>query len=1154
MKNSVRLLLLLGVALGAALPCFAQQRMFTLLSGKETGIDFANSSPWEFIEGGGVAIGDINNDGLPDIFFGGTEVPDQLYLNMGNMQFKNISEGLGVGGSKFSTGITMADVNNDGWLDIYVCKLKGQNVLYMNNGDLTFSLRAAYYGINHNGRSMQSVFFDYDKDGRLDLFIACRNQDGINATLKTAGMQRPQSDRYSHRLFRQDEKGFFQDVTRSAGILNDTIGVSIAYSVAVLDANSDGWDDLYITNDFDSPDLLYINNRNGGFTEQARTYLKHTSFYAMGVDVADMNNDGLTDIFVADMRPEGNERQKTSAWETPFDWDQLVNNPLSLANKQYVRNTLQLNTGCGTFSDIGEMAGIDATDWSWSPLLADFDNDGHKDIFITNGNFRDVTMNANYPLLFDSLISLHGSGRTRVNPLVIQRQVADLLPQPVFYSYLYKNNGQLAFSNVAQAWGIDSAAITNGAAYADLDNDGDIDLVLNNNNRPASIYRNNARALLGNTFLRVVLHGDSLPPFGTRVTVWCKGTLQTQEYWATRGFYSCSETVLHFGLGSETVVDSLLVVWPDGTTERQRSIQANRTLALHRRTATKPVPQASAQTALFSALYNAGLAWQHRENEHTDFTNEPLLPHQFSYNGPGIAVADVNGDKLDDVFIGGTSAQPGVLLVQSATGTFAPVPEQPWQHYAQADEMGCALFDADGDGDNDLLITHGGNEFPHGSAEYQPQLYLNDGKGNFALATNALPELHTSSSCIAIADANGDGLNDIFIGGRLQAQQYPNTPRSYLLYNTGKGQFKDVTASAAPDLLQLGMVSCALWSDTDNDGTPDLLLAGEWMPITVLHNNGGTLANTTPQVLAQNSTGWWNSITGGDFDNDGDIDYVLGNLGLNTRFHASPNAPVRLFAADIDNNTSTDLIMTFSEDGKDYPVKQLKTLAARINGLAKKYYRPAEFGKATAQDIIPPQKLDSATHLAIVETANCYLENTGNGTFALRRLPIEAQIAPVYGILADDFTDDGNLDILLVGNFYTAEVERGQYDAGTGLLLVGNGSGGFAPSPSHTSGFFVDGNAKALVALLRADSTQIVLAAQNNDSLRCFTTPKPQRFATPLPTENTVEIVLRNGKKRKHEFYTGSGYLSQSGKHTRMGTTVRELRFIAPKGKRRVVK
>lgn len=1115
-------------------------------------MDFANSSPWEYIEGGGVAIGDINNDGLPDIFFSGTNVPDQLYLNVGNMKFKNISDKLGVGGSRVSTGVTMADVNNDGWLDIYVCKLKGQNVLYLNNGDLTFSTRAAYYGINHTGRSMQAAFFDYDKDGRLDLFIVCRNEDGINATLKTAGMKLPKNSQFAHRLFHQTENGTFVDVTRSAGILNDTIGVSIAYSLAILDANNDGWDDIYVTNDFDSPDLLYINNHKGGFTEQARLYLKHTSFYSMGIDVADVNNDGMTDIFVADMRPEGNERQKTSMWETPFDWDQLVNNPFSLANKQYVRNTLQLNTGCNTFSEIGEMAGIDATDWSWAPLLADFDNDGNKDIFISNGNFRDVTMNANYTLLFDSLISLHGSGRTRVNPLVIQRQVADLLPQPVFYNYLYKNDGNCLFSNAAQAWGLDSAMITNGAAYADLDNDGDLDLVLNNNNHPASVYRNNTRELLGTSFLRVVLRSDSLPPFGTRVTVWSKGTLQMQEYRATRGFYSSSETVLHFGLGSATSADSLLVVWPDGTSELRRGVAANSTLELRHNSGLKLRLSKAPTQALLSPLRNAGLAVRHRENEYTDFTNEPLLPHQFSYNGPGIAVADVNGDHLDDVFIGGTSVQHGVLMLQSAAGTFAPAPEQPW--HTPADEMGCALFDADADGDNDLLIVHGGNEFPHGAAEYQPHLYLNNGKGGFALAAKALPEMRTSGSCIAIADANGDGLPDVFIGGRVQAQSYPATPRSYLLYNTGKGQFKDVTASAAPDLLHIGMVSCALWSDVDNDKKPDLLVAGEWMPITILHNNGGTFANTTPNHITQHSAGWWNSITGGDFDNDGDMDYVFGNLGLNTRFRASASAPLQLFATDIDNNTSTDLIMTFDENGKSYPVKQLKTLASRINGLAKKYYRPATFGKATVQDLIPPQKMDSAIHLRMVETASCYMENKGNGTFVLHRLPIEAQIAPVYGTLADDFTGDGNLDILLVGNFYATEVERGQYDAGTGLLLVGNGNGGFAPNPSRTSGFFVDGNAKALAMAMRSDSTAIVLATQNNDSLRCFTATQHARFTAPMAGETTAEIVLRNGKKRKHEFYIGSGYLSQSSNKLRIGPSVQEIRFLTPKGKRRTVR
>lgn len=1125
------------------------EKMFTRLDSGTTGINFANISAWESIEGGGVAIGDLNNDGLPEIFFGGTEVPDRLYLNLGNMQFKDISDILGAGRGQYSTGVTMADVNNDGFLDLYVCKLKNQNTLYLNNGDLTFLHQTNRFGIGHNGQAVQSAFFDYDKDGRLDLIVAIRDNSGIDATLKTVGARIKRNEKYAHRLYHQNSSGTFEDVSRKAGILNDSIGVSVAYSVAISDLNGDGWEDIYITSDYDSPDLLYINNGDGTFSERASSMFKHTSFYAMGVDIADMNNDGLPDILTLDMRPESNFRQKTSMWETPFDWDQLVNNPTSAANRQYVRNTLQINTGLGTFSELGELAGVDATEWSWAPLLADFDNDGFKDIFITNGNFRDVTMNTNYPLLYDSLISLYGSTRRNISPKDVQKQIVRMLPQPVFTSYLYRNKGDLTFSNIGRSWGIDSACISNGAAYADLDNDGDLDIVVNNINRPAFIYRNNAEKL-HNNFLRIALHRDSGITIGTKVTIWTKNGMQMVESYPTRGFFSSSETVLHFGLGNASGVDSLLVQWPDGRSERLKALSGNRKITLDYLNATTPGSEPKPLPTLFRDITRSScLPYIHKENTFTDFVYEPLLPHQFSSNGPGMAVADVNGDGLDDIFFGGTSARPGVLYLQTSSGIFTPADSQPWEASTGADDMGCLFLDVDGDGDNDLLLARGGSEFPDGASQYKSSLYLNDGKGTFASKEDALPDITTSCSVVCSADFNNDGLPDLFIGGRVSAQQYPVSPRSYLLQNTG-GAFKDVTAELAPTLLHTGMITCALWSDYDNDGKLDLIVAGEWLPLTFLRNNEGKFSNETNRAFSGSTTGWWNSIIGGDFDNDGDIDYIAGNLGLNTRFKASADAPLRLFATDIDKNGSTDLLMSFDENGKSYPVKQLKTLAVRINGLAKKYRDPISFGTATIQDLIPPARMDSTLQLSMVETASCYIENLGNGTFSVRRLPNEAQVAPVYGLLSGDFNNDGFLDVLLTGNFYETEVERGRYDASTGLLLTGNGKGSFTASPSRTNGFFVDGNARSLVSLMRADSTLLVVAAQNNNWSRIFETSVKQRYVTPGKGETTALLLLNNGSRRKVEMYNGSGYLSQNTTKLPIGATVKEVKFqkgTAPK-------
>ncbi len=1072
---------------------------FKLIPPAQSGINFTNLIKEDYVynimnfeylyNGGGVAVGDINNDGLPDLYFTGTFVPNKLYLNKGGLQFEDITQSAGVAAADgFKTGVTMADVNNDGWLDIYVCRTskeddgKKNNLLFINNQNNTFTESAGQMGLSDNSNSNHGNFFDYDLDGDLDLYLLNHRLNFKDATRlrlrqqddgKIIRLTHPMGEFESDRLYRNDG-GKFVDVSKQAGIDNSAFGLSATIS----DINNDGFPDVYVANDYIEPDYVYINNRKGGFTDQYNKYIRHSSQNTMGADLADFNNDGLLDVITLDMIAEDPYRYKQlmtimqlKRYETLLKYGY---------GHQVARNVLQMNNGNGSFSEVGQIAGISNTDWSWGALFADFDNDGLKDIYITNGYKRDVTDLDYMTYTRDSIEKTGGLNQKRFPDL---EEFLNIIPSTKLSNYIYKNKNGLEFENVTQTWGLDQPSFSNGAAYADLDADGDLDLIANNITDPAFIYENKSG---GNNYLQIKLDGPEKNKFGigTKITLHTDDdALQYLEMTTNRGFFSSSEGLMQFGLGDKKAAQRIEVVWPDGRTQIVENVPANQRLTLKHSDASKgsiPVPPMA--TALFKeSATDLGITYAHTESEFQDFNREALLPHMYSRQGPSLAVGDVNGDGLEDFYVGGAAKSAGQIYIQTSGSKFKALDAPAIQDDKESEDLGATFFDADGDEDLDLFVVSGGNEYPVNSPGYKDRLYINDGKGNFSKKEHG--GLATSGACVSAHDFDADGDMDIFVGGRVTPGSYPVIPKSYILRNDG-GNFVRATNEVLPEFEKSGMVTDIIWADVDKDGKEEMLVAGEWMPIRVY--KAGAKMEAVNSAGLNDHSGWWNCLLAEDFDGDGDIDIVAGNLGANTRIKASKDAPLSIYAKDYDSNGQIDPIMAFQHNGQTYPFAGRDDMIKQIAKVKKKFPRYYQYAHSTMEQIFSKEEIASAQKLEANQMLTSYFENTGDGNFRQKALPAMAQVAPCHSAVANDFNGDSKMDLLLVGNDHGADVESGIYDASNGTLLIGDGKGGFTFSPNRENGLWATKEARDIAAVKLANGKQLYLVGNNNGLLQGF--------------------------------------------------------------------
>lgn len=1069
--------------------------LFTTLTTEKTGVTFKNQLTEtqehsalifdNFYGGGGVAIGDINNDDLPDIYFAGNQVGDELYVNKGKLRFQNATEKAGIlNRNTWTTGVVMADVNGDGWLDIYVCKAvyeesetQRENEFYLNNGDGTFQEVAAKWGINSNQRSQQASFLDYDRDGDLDLFLVNQPPNpGILSGLKGKDWR---STQFSSQLF-ENQGDTFIEATEKAGVQTDGFGLS----VSVADYNNDYYPDIYMSCDYNSPDRLFINQKDGTFKNTLPESMAHTSFFAMGTDAADFNNDGLIDLAVLDMVAEDNYRLKANmgGMEPEAFWQTVEEG----GHYQYMFNTLQLNRGVngdGTtiFSDIAQMAGTAYSDWSWSPLIADFDNDGYKDLFCTNGLVRDLRntdANTDIRTYINAAIQKFQIQNPTIRDaniwdIVDWKVVLDMYPSQKLPNYMFKNKGNLSFDKVAEEWGLAQPSFSTGAAYGDLDKDGDLDLVVNNLNDKPFIYQNNSKQ----NYLRIVLkNGEKQGIHGVRVSIRVGEETQFVELTDARGFYSSSEPVVHFGIGAAEKVDVVNVYYQKAKVMTKANVKANKVMEFD-----------IAKAAGFKGILPRGdyffktekTKLTYQENDFNDFDREVLLPHRMSQMGPALAIADVNGDGREDVYLGGAKDQVAQLFLQQENGQLKAENVLAFTIDQDREDVDALFFDADGDGDQDLYVVSGSNEEETGSYLYQDRFYENK-NGNLSSSPDALPDFFESGGVVTAADYDGDGDQDLFVGGRQMPGQYPSPANSFLLKNEWKeqGEIKFSIAQSA-DFQSLGMVTSAVWVDIDNDKDQDLIIAGEWMPITTFRNEGGTLKKEITNGLT-NSNGWWNTLTTADLDGDGDQDIIAGNLGKNYKFKASKEEPFSVYYEDFDENGSMDIVLSYYNFGKEYPVRGRSCSSQQVPTLAEEFPTYDQFASSDIFQVYGEENLEKSLHLEAYQMASVWLENEGIKGFTVHELPIEAQLSSTNAILAEDFNEDGHVDLLLGGNLYGSEVETPRADASIGCLLIGDGMGNFTAIPALKSGLYLEGEVRHVVPFEK----NILVGANQVDKLQ----------------------------------------------------------------------